>query len=414
MVGDAATFAADIRAVLDGGVPTHAGRIRHQAAAALGVTATSTLASTSRPVPRLISWWAIAGLSAVTLILGILLSHAFLSKPDATQQREVARARTVTLPRTAANGIIPGSWAQRLRANPKTVVISAVMTTADRPGIAWSSFDGGDTWTTIASPWPVAKSTSMDPTGLASRSVVLTDSGVLVAVRLQVDAANNTAPAQIWRSSNIGRTWSREAKTVANFHTILPVDEGALLLYRDGEFFDGIKVSRDLGRTHTFLGAKVSVTDSSPVIIFSHSPATWARLTGGAVLVDERSAVPFATLGLDGKVRRRVATDGLLRDPNGQLRIESLAINPLDEREWYAAARGLGLLRSSDAGVTWTGFTLNKNVSVVACAGGKSRATLLATGNDTVVIELGGAPGGEDLFPLTLAATAARPAGQSR
>ena len=120
-------------------------------------------------------------------------------------------------------------------------------------------------------------------------------------------------------------------------------------------------------------------------------------------------------VGLDGKLRARVATDPLVRDANGQLRIVSLAINPLNEREWYAAARGLGLIRSSDAGVTWKGFTFNREVSIVACAGGKTRATLIATGNDTVIIDLSRPlAGAQDLFPLTLAETIARPAGQSR
>ena len=595
---DVATFAADIRAVMGGGVPTHAGRIRRQAAEASEITATSTAAAAPLPVPIRIPWWAIAGLSAGALLLGIRIGHA-VSGPDASEQRELERARqtasaagwrtffaahptgtgaaeasnmlalmtpqsesiesprkqvdpdevrrltsriaaaraqvnealaaskagspisvepvatneplipnavvppaivvnkpaalptaptrtvqppsaeagiqpvaavaapqtvaatdvrfrdlstilresqtgadvnpadpndllvwsssgpirrsldggrswTVTLPRSNAIGISPGQWAQRVRTNPKIVVISAVATAADRQGIAWSSLDGGDTWTTIASPWPASKSKNMDPEGLASRSVVLTDSGVMVAVRSQIDGAKSPAPAQIWRSSNTGRTWAREAKTVANFHTILPVDDGALILFNEGESFDGINVSRDLGRTNVFIGAKVAVTDVSTSVMFSQSPATWARITGGAVILDDDSAETFVILGLDGKVRRRFASERLLRDSNGQIKIESIVINPLDEREWYAAARGLGLLRSSDAGVTWKGFTFNKNVSVVACAGGKSRATLIATGNDTVVIDLGGTSGGQELFPLTLAETAARPAGQSR
>ncbi|HEX3133131.1 MAG TPA: hypothetical protein VHX44_06045, partial [Planctomycetota bacterium] len=172
---------------------------------------------------------------------------------------------------------------------------------------------------------------------------------------------------------------------------------------------------RDLGRSHLFIGAKTAITDTFSAAAFSLSPAPWARITNGAVLLDDSAAEPFVVVGLDGKLRGRVATDPLVRDENGQLRIESLAINPLNEREWYAAARGLGLLRSSDAGVTWKGFTLNREVSVVACAGGKTRATLIATGNDTVIMDLGRPPpGAPDLFPLTLLETLARPAGQSR
>ncbi len=594
---DAVTFAADMRAVLAGGVPKHAGRIRREADEAAGINATSPPTAVTSLPPGRVPWWASASLGAFVLVLGVSLGH-WMSGPNATEQRDLERARQMpsfsrwreflsryptgsgaaeatnmlalmTAPRdvveasgkgsdademnrltdqiaaarshveearaafqsatpasppsvsevkpnpsapnpnpvpvstpvapltpqvpsavmtrpvvaekvapapspvpavvtdvrirdlssifpetqqgadvnpadpndlllwsssgtirrsldggktwavtkasTPADSYFAVAWAQRMRTNTKTVVISAIGTTAEKPNIAWSSIDGGDSWSTIASPWPRSQAKRWDPEGLASRSVILTDGGVLIAVRSQVDKEKKEAPSLIWRSSNLGRTWMCEAKPIPQFHTILPVDDGALILYREEGSFDGINITRDLGRSHLFIGAKTAITDTFSAAVFSMSPAYWARITNGAVLLDDSAAEPFVVVGLDGKLRGRVATDPLVRDDNGQLRIESLAINPLNEREWYAAARGLGLLRSSDAGVTWKGFTLNRELSIVACAGGKTRATLIATGNDTVIIDLGRPlAGAQDLFPLTLAETAARPIGQSR
>ena len=613
--GDAATFAADIRAVLTGGAPTQAGRIRRQAAEASGTTTPSTSAGATPAAPSgpplRVPWWAIATLGAVALILGVV-GGRLLSGPDATAVRDLEHARqtasaagwrtflashptgsgaaeatnllalmqrqsapvetpatgsdpaevqrltsliaaarvriqvviaaaapttptpevtvpisgpfvsgpvvsgpavsgpavmtpavvtpavattalrvpthtvpvvvpakstqlvarvmaapgpvtaidprvrdlssafngtldganvnpadpddlllwssggpirrsldggrtwTVTMARTATGGIAAAAWAQRLRATPRTVVIPASAGTADDPGIAWCSTDGGDTWATIAAPWPAAKSV-MDLTGLESHGVVLTDGGVMVALRSQIDASGSNAPSEVWRSTTVGRTWSREPRTISGFHTILPVDDGALILYRDGELFSGIDISRDLGRTHVLIEAKAAIAGTSSSMMFVMDPAIWARIGNGAVLLDDQAAEPLLVVGLDGRLRLRAALDPLLRDTNHQLRIEALAINPLDEREWYVAARGLGLLRSSDAGATWKGFRFNRDVQTVTCAGSKGRATLIATGNDTVVIDLGpAAAGAPDLFPLTLAATAIRLPGQGR
>ena len=597
---DAATFAEDIRAVLAGGVPQHAGRIRRQADEASGITATSPPTTITLLPPLRIPWWAIASLGAVMLFLGIFIGQWF-SRPNAAEQRDLEKARqrasfsqwseflshhptgkgaaeatnmlalmtaqrklveassvetdphekhrlteliaaarvrvasalaatkssalpseanpvdvtappmipnpdavpvivtepsiipqasttvvakpvlvepitpaalplpptepivtdarirdlssvfretqqgadvnpadpndlllwsssgtirrsadggrtwAVTKVSAAADSYFAVAWAQRMRTNSKTVVISAIGTTIDNPGIAWCSIDGGDSWSTIASPWPPSQTKKWDPEGLASRSVILTDGGVMIAVRSQIDKDRQEAPAQIWRSTNLGRTWSCEAKTIPGFHTILPVDDGVLILHRNVGAFDGINITRDLGRTRVFLGAKTTRTNGFPAVLFSVSPAHWARITNGAVLLDESSTEPFVMVGLDGKLRGRVVTDPLVRDSNGYLRIISLAINPLDEREWYAAAPGLGLLRSRDAGVTWKGFVSHRNVFIVTCAGDKKRATLIATGNDTMIIDLGrplaGAP---DLFPLTLAETVARSAGSNR
>ncbi|HEX3135469.1 MAG TPA: sialidase family protein, partial [Planctomycetota bacterium] len=259
------------------------------------------------------------------------------------RSRDGGKTWVVTKPSTPADWHFAVAWAQRMRTNPKTVVISAIGTTAENPGIAWCSTDGGESWSTIASPWPASQAKQWDPEGLASRSVILTDGGVIIAVRSQVDKEKREAPALIWRSTNLGRTWSVEAKPIPHFHTILPVDDGALILYRDGDAVDGINVTRDLGRSHLFIGAKTAITDTFSAAAFSLSPAPWARITNGAVLLDDSAAEPFVVVGLDGKLRGRVATDPLVRDENGQLRIESLAVNPLNEREWYAAARGLGL-----------------------------------------------------------------------
>jgi serine/threonine protein kinase len=600
---DAATFAADIRAVLAGGVPAHAGRIRRQIDQTSSITATAVQTTVPIPQPRLIPWWAIASIGVIALIVGLFIGQLF-NGPNAMEQRDLERARqaasysgwrefishypagngaaeatnmlalmtaqhellaspniesntdeinrltdqiaaarvqvdlalaankpsaptiesaaaevtpipivpktnsvpvitpeapvitqtplavmkppvvpekvtppvpsvptpspvppvatdvrirdlssvfpetqqgadvnpadpndlllwstsgairrsldggrtwTVTKPSTKADWRFAVAWAQRMRTNPKAVVISGIGTTVDQPGIAWCSQDGGDSWITIPSPWPPSQAKQWDPEGLASRSVTLTDGGVMIALRSQVDNEKRDAPAQIWRSSNLGKTWNLEPKTIPNFHTIVPVDDGVLIFYRESDSLDGINVTRDLGRSHRFIGAKTTINDTSSSYILSNSPATWARINKGAVLVNSHSNESFVVVGLDGKLRGRFSTDPLMRDSFDQLSIESLAINPLDEREWYAAARGFGLIRSSDAGVTWKGFTYNRDVSIVTCAGNKKGATLIATGNDTVVIDLIQSPAGvQDLFQLTLTETLARSAGQSR
>ena len=247
---------------------------------------------------------------------------------------------------------------------PRTVFIAARSGTAH---LGLLSRDGGASWNPLPAPWADASPVE----ARMPQPAILTAGGMLVA-----PARVGTA-AVLWTSGDLGATWRQEPPQ-EGFHTLAPVGDGCLALFRAAD--DQLMRSTDLGRTRGILHDAQKMRTA---------PAAWDAIGDGLALWDP------ATWCAMWRIDRRGAATGTwmpaypdMWDIQNRPQLAAFAVDPRDPKHWFAASPALGLLRSEDAGQRWKACRIDRRVGAIAIRRAGVRTLLAATGRSTLVLDL--------------------------
>jgi hypothetical protein len=214
------------------------------------------------------------------------------------------------------------------------------------PHIGWISQDGGRNFHEVPVPW--AHDVTAQHEIVTMTRTVMSPDGVIYAA-WSPNIVNYRREWKLQLSRDGGTTWEKAGKIDNLMTSIIPSAHAILLLDRRDASLP-IRVSGNLGMSWTSF--------VSPFIPYLYDRLLPCWASQDQVLVLTSGDVPTVlAFGNDGLFLSARKLDPQLQlSFSGSLKIQAIAVDPLDPKVWYAAGALIGLVRSLDRGETWMGF----------------------------------------------------------